>query len=136
MPFIHWSDYTIIIISYNVAGEWFLVLFGSEYLARKFYEPMLIISFLIQICEKQKQGGWTTVWNTQQQVPYAYNGLQWVGYENPQSVKVKADYAIANNLAGVMIWSIEDEDHKNVCGGGVYPLMNAIKNALKSVNIK
>lgn len=94
------------------------------------------ILFLIQICEKQKQGGWTIVWDTQQQVPYSYNGLQWVGYENAQSVKVKADYAIANNLAGVMIWSIEDEDHKNVCGGGVYPLMNAIKNALKSVNIK
>ncbi len=41
-----------------------------------------------EICQKL-QMGWTRVWNEEQKVPYAYNGNEWVGYEDIQSLKFK-----------------------------------------------
>nr|AUM84820.1 chitinase-like protein 9 [Lutzomyia longipalpis] len=86
----------------------------------------------IEICEKQQQGGWTTVWDNDQKVPYTYKGTEWIGYDNVESVKIKVDYAKSYNLGGVMIYSLEQDDIRGVCGGGKYPLMTAIKNSLGS----
>lgn len=55
---------------------------------------------------------------------------QWVGYDNVKSIKAKVNYAKKNNLAGVMMWSIDYDDHKNACGGGKFPLLKAIRDAL------
>ena len=45
-------------------------------------------SFIIfQICEFLKGG--TEVWNAPQDVPYAYKGNQWVGYDNMKSFQIK-----------------------------------------------
>jgi chitinase len=47
-------------------------------------------AFLPQICRQQRtQGGWTVRWISEQQVPYTFNGDQWIGYEDMNSVKVK-----------------------------------------------
>lgn len=29
------------------------------------------------------------MWDSEQQVPYAYKGNQWVGYDNAESIKLK-----------------------------------------------
>lgn len=34
------------------------------------------------------------VWDNEQDVPYAYKGLQWVGYDNPESVAMKVSLKI------------------------------------------
>lgn len=36
-------------------------------------------------------------------------------------------------LAGVMVWSVNGDDHDNVCGNGAYPLLTTINNVLKLV---
>ncbi|KAJ8966356.1 hypothetical protein NQ317_006815 [Molorchus minor] len=59
----------------------------------------------LEICELQLAGGWTTVWDDEQKVPYTYKGNQWVGYDNAESIAKKAKYAQSLNLGGVMIWS-------------------------------
>jgi GH18 family chitinase len=41
-----------------------------------------------EICQKLQQG-WTRVWNEEQKVPYAYNGNEWVGYEDVESLNHK-----------------------------------------------
>ncbi|XP_019864946.2 acidic mammalian chitinase [Aethina tumida] len=82
-----------------------------------------------EICEKQAAGGWTTVWDDEQKVPYTYSGNQWVGYDNPKSIGIKVNYAKQMGLGGVMIWSIETDDFRGICGSK-YPILNAIKSAL------
>lgn len=44
-----------------------------------------------EICQKLQQG-WTRVWNEEQKVPYAYNGNEWVGYEDVESLNQKVIY--------------------------------------------
>lgn len=41
-----------------------------------------------------------------------------------------------NNLAGVLIWSIESDDWNNDCGGGYWPLLNAIDSTMNGGQIQ
>lgn len=63
-------------------------------------------------------------------MPYAYKGNQWIGYDNEQSVKLKVEFAKSYSLGGVMIWSVETDDFRGICGSK-YPLLNAIKTTLQ-----
>ncbi|KAJ8319360.1 hypothetical protein KUTeg_004451 [Tegillarca granosa] len=83
-----------------------------------------------EVCEKLNQG-WTSVWNDQQQVPYAYNGDQWVGYDNVKSIEIKSRYIVERGLGGGMIWALDlDDFNGKTCNTGDYPLINAMKNVL------
>ncbi|XP_055374480.1 chitinase-3-like protein 1 [Condylostylus longicornis] len=83
-----------------------------------------------EICENFKAEQWTQVWETAQQVPYAFNGNQWVGYDNVESIELKAQYAKKHNLGGVMVWSLETDDFNGICGE-TYPLMKAINKVIR-----
>ena len=74
---------------------------------------------------------WTRVWEPEHQVPYAFNGDQWVGYDDVQSVQIKSNYIVNNNLGGAMIWSIETDDFRGNCGLGRFPMLTAINNILR-----
>lgn len=39
--------------------------------------------------EKLAEGGWTVVWDNEQQVPHAYKGDQWIGYDDPAAIALK-----------------------------------------------
>lgn len=75
------------------------------------------------------------VWDPYHLAPYAYWGRQWVGYDNIESITIKAKYAKAMGLAGGMIWSVETDDFKGICGDGKYPLLNAIKRVFQEPTI-
>ncbi|XP_046436429.1 acidic mammalian chitinase-like [Neodiprion fabricii] len=83
-----------------------------------------------EICEQQVKTTWTTDWDEQQQVPYAHNGNQWVSYDNVKSITEKANYAKAMGLGGAMVWSIETDDFRGICGNK-YPLLNALNHVLR-----
>lgn len=85
----------------------------------------------MKICEDIRQGGWRTVFDNQQKVPYSYKGEEWIGYDNAQSIELKTKYAMAKNLGGVLIWSISSDDWKNTCHGGKWPLLNAVDRTIK-----
>lgn len=72
---------------------------------------------------------WQEVWDNDQHVPYAYNGDQWVGYENPRSIKEKVDYGKSKNLGGFMIWSLSTDDFRGSCGQK-YPLLTTIRQQM------
>ncbi|XP_046436427.1 probable chitinase 2 [Neodiprion fabricii] len=83
-----------------------------------------------EICEQEVKPTWTTAWDEQQRVPYAHNGNQWVSYDNVKSITEKAKYAKKMRLGGAMVWSIETDDFRGICGDK-YPLLNALNHVLR-----
>lgn len=81
----------------------------------------------------RKEGGWVTYKDAGQLVPYAVKGNQFMAFENKASVEEKTKYARSNNLAGVMVYSVDSADHKNICGEGSFPLLRSINSVLQSV---
>ncbi|XP_065348578.1 chitinase-3-like protein 1 [Cloeon dipterum] len=81
-----------------------------------------------EICSSMKsQTDWTEVWDEEQAVPYAYRSDQWVGYDNVKSVGIKSKYALDQGLGGVLVWSLDMDDFRNLCGAGKFPLVTALK---------
>ncbi|XP_058053821.1 probable chitinase 10 [Anopheles bellator] len=80
----------------------------------------------LEVCEKLKAGGWVTVWDTTQQIPYAYSGNQWISYDSTYSIALKVQYAKWMNLGGIMVWSIESDDARGVCGEGTHPITSTV----------
>lgn len=58
-----------------------------------------------------------------------------MGYENAASVRAKAEYAVSSRLGGIMFWSLESEDSRNICGEGYYPLLRAANEIINVVII-
>ncbi|XP_071128443.1 chitinase-3-like protein 1 isoform X2 [Mytilus edulis] len=81
-----------------------------------------------EICSKIQTENWTEVWLDKQQVPYAYHGNQWVGFDDLRSIEIKVNYIIANDLGGAMVWAIDLDDFNGICGNGAYPLTSKMKN--------
>ncbi|XP_048205920.1 chitinase-3-like protein 2 [Perognathus longimembris pacificus] len=70
----------------------------------------------------------------EQQVPYAVKGSQWVGYDDVESVKTKAEFLKNLHLGGAMMWSIDLDDFTGKsCQQGLYPLVQAVKKSLGSL---
>ncbi|KAK2851715.1 hypothetical protein Q5P01_007991 [Channa striata] len=77
------------------------------------------------------QNGATEVWNQVQDVPYAYKGNQWVGYDNIRSFQIKANWLKNSNFGGAMVWTIDMDDYLGTfCNQGKYPLINVLKKGL------
>lgn len=85
-----------------------------------------------EICEnfQRQPNAWTIVRDADYMTPYAYSGRQWVGYDDRESIALKAQYAKTMGLGGVMMWSIETDDFHGHCHGEKYPLLNTIKRVL------
>lgn len=89
-----------------------------------------------EICEQLEKGAntWTIVRDPDYLAPYAFtnNGQrQWVGYDDQQSLALKAEFAKSMGLGGMMMWSIETDDFQGRCHGGEkFPLLNTIRRVL------
>lgn len=59
-----------------------------------------------EICYKS----WRFFWDEQQKTPYAVNGNQWVGFDDTESVAIKSNYVVENDLGGAVFWSLETDD--------------------------
>jgi chitinase len=66
---------------------------------------------ILQSSFKDATGDWIRVWDSKSSVPYLYNKVsrQFITYDDPESVKIKADYVIERNLGGMMMWEIEED---------------------------
>lgn len=87
-----------------------------------------------EICEMLRDTDdteeWTITWEESHKAPYMNKGLQWISYDNEESIRIKSNFAYKHNLAGVMTWSIDTDDFRGKCGGPTYPLLRTINNAL------
>ncbi|CAL1528693.1 unnamed protein product [Lymnaea stagnalis] len=85
-----------------------------------------------EVCDIIKAGGHVTFDNSQRN-PYILQGSNWIGYDNQQSVKEKACYAVKNGYGGVMFWELSLDDFSGqTCGQGRYPLVHAARNVINN----
>ncbi|XP_066480752.1 acidic mammalian chitinase [Tiliqua scincoides] len=83
-----------------------------------------------EICTFLKNGA-TEAWDSPQDVPYAYKGNEWLGYDNIKSFQIKAEWLKQNNFGGAMVWAIDLDDFTGTfCNQGKFPLITTLKNAL------
>lgn len=85
-----------------------------------------------EVCEMflKDPTGWTVVRDPYYQAPYAYKGNVWIGYDDKESLKAKAEYAMSMNLGGAMVWSLETDDTPGVCDGTPFSMTKAIVEAM------
>ncbi|XP_017492169.1 PREDICTED: chitinase-3-like protein 1, partial [Rhagoletis zephyria] len=86
-----------------------------------------------EICS-MVQNGWQEHYNETQEVAYATNGNQFVGYDNVRSIKKKLDFLLSRKLGGAMIWSIDTDDFSGHCGAGKYPLLKTLSRTLNKID--
>ncbi|XP_042864486.1 endochitinase-like [Penaeus japonicus] len=85
-----------------------------------------------EICSMMVQdSGWVDRYDDVGLVPFTHNGDQWVGYEDPDSLKIKMDYVRDMGFLGAMTWAIDQDDYKEWCGRGKNPMMQTIYDGMK-----
>lgn len=57
-----------------------------------------------EICQKQKEG-WIIERNEEQAIPFAYSNIEWVGYDDIESLKIKSKFILDLDLGGAMFWA-------------------------------
>lgn len=74
------------------------------------------------------------VFDEEQQVPYAFLGNNWYGYEDPRSLKGKVEWMLKLGLGGAMFWSLDQDDFKGeLCYDGKYPLLRALSSKIGTI---
>ncbi|KAE8179036.1 hypothetical protein CF336_g9765, partial [Tilletia laevis] len=53
------------------------------------------------------QSGYTKHWDVCTDTPYLTNGVRIISYDDPQSLRDKASFALKAGLAGVGVWSVD-----------------------------
>nr|CBM69270.1 venom protein Ci-45 [Chelonus inanitus] len=85
-----------------------------------------------EICEMHKANDWEIHQDKERGVPYAVKGNQWVSFDDISAIIAKAKFVKQENLGGAMIWSIETDDFKGICGKR-YPILKALNSILGRV---
>ncbi|XP_063537837.1 acidic mammalian chitinase-like [Cydia strobilella] len=76
-----------------------------------------------ELCEDQKNN--PSAWNITEvegNYVYANKDLFWIGYDNPNTIYSKAQYAKEMGLGGIMYWAVDLDDFNGLCGDK-YPLI-------------
>ncbi|KAK8738799.1 hypothetical protein OTU49_003679 [Cherax quadricarinatus] len=88
-----------------------------------------------EVCEFLFEDNTTLVWDNEQQVPFAYRGDQWLGFDDERSLAVKTDWLKTEGLGGVMVWSVDMDDFRGNCGAGKYPLLSTLTQSLSNYTV-
>ncbi|XP_068629927.1 probable chitinase 10 [Battus philenor] len=82
-----------------------------------------------EICYRVKNLRWKTG-KQDRAGPYAYSNNQWVGFDDPKSIREKVEWALGLGLGGVTAWAIDLDDFNNRCCMEPSPLLRAAGRAL------
>ncbi|XP_063241625.1 chitinase-like protein 3 [Bacillus rossius redtenbacheri] len=86
-----------------------------------------------EICRKLKtEANWTKVYNNSTASLYVYKDDQWISFDDETTFTIKANYVLEEDLAGVMIWSIDTDDFIGTCSNRKNPLQKVIKETIGS----
>lgn len=88
-----------------------------------------------EVCTFLAQQNTTLVWDSEQQVPFAYRKDQWVGFDDERSLKTKMEWLKESGYGGIMVWSIDMDDFSGRCGSGKFPLLTALNAELEDYKV-
>ena len=74
---------------------------------------------------------WQRVVDGYYMAPYAVNGPYWIGYDNVESIELKAKYANTIDVGGAMVFALDLDDFDGLYGEK-YPLTRAVRAVLDS----
>ena len=59
-----------------------------------------------------KSPDYVRYWDEVARVPWLYSAAkkEWITYEDPQSMRLKGEYIVAQKLAGAMFWELSNDD--------------------------
>lgn len=89
-----------------------------------------------EICDFLHQPNTTLVWDNEQQVPFAYRGDQWVGFDDERSLRTKVAWLKTEGFGGIMVWSVDLDDFRGYCGTGKFPLIKAMVKELEGYTVE
>ena len=89
-----------------------------------------------EICDFLHEENTTLVWDNEQQVPFAYRGDQWVGFDDERSLRTKMAWLKTEGFGGIMVWSVDLDDFRGYCGTGKYPLLKAMNKELEGYTVR
>ena len=88
-----------------------------------------------EICDYVLNQGWTVVTDPKGTMgPYAYKGKQWVSFDDTKMIRFKSRYVKEMGLGGAMIWALDLDDFRNVCGCESHPLLKTINRELRGLS--
>jgi len=74
---------------------------------------------------------WETIVDGCAMSPYIINGPYWIGFDNPESIALKAQYANYRGLGGAMVFALDLDDWSGKFGKK-FPLANTVKEIMES----
>lgn len=83
----------------------------------------------------QEEDTWKKEFDKIGQCPYAYKQNQWVGYEDANSLRVKVDWLRNEKYGGAMIWALDLDDYRGVCGEQ-NALFNVLTKGLEGYSVR
>ncbi|XP_064456964.1 uncharacterized protein LOC135367604 [Ornithodoros turicata] len=86
-----------------------------------------------EICKALLEHNLTRQWDSRALCPYAYNGDQWVGYEDEKSIYHKVRLIETKHYGGVAVYTIDMDDIVGLCGRK-NNLLKAVQAYLNPVN--
>ncbi|XP_076074812.1 chitinase-3-like protein 1 [Mytilus galloprovincialis] len=88
-----------------------------------------------EICQLQKDGQGKIYRDEEQMVPYYVKGDLWIGYDDEDSVRTKAEWIAREGYGGSMVWSLSLDDFSKTCSSSLvpFPLTHALSSTLKNI---
>lgn len=88
-----------------------------------------------EICDRIKNQSWRKGRDASQKSgPFAMFNDQWVGFEDYDSVAMKAKYVIDSGLGGVAAWTVDLDDFSNRCCSEAFPLLSSINRVFNRLS--
>ncbi|XP_076310082.1 uncharacterized protein LOC143225125 isoform X2 [Tachypleus tridentatus] len=89
-----------------------------------------------EICQNILDGGWTVRRPYPELMgPYAFKGDQWLSFDDTDMIIQKAKFILKRGLGGAMVWTLDNDDFRGICGVEQNPLVNALRKTLFSNSI-
>ncbi|VDM57524.1 unnamed protein product [Angiostrongylus costaricensis] len=82
-----------------------------------------------EICEAVKSNNSRVLWIEESGVPALFHGSVFVAFDNEKSAKIKATWTSSNNLAGVAIHGLPQDNPNADCPDRPFPILQSIVDA-------